>query len=160
MWLGESACTLDDKSRVFLPRKYLGGFGVDAEGRTVVILTRGFEGCLFLFSEAGFQAVLARLETQAFAGAEARRMQRLFFANTHRTTLDAQGRLLVPEKLKSLLALGRDVVLVGAIDRIEVWSKAGWDAFEAANVKQFDRLDHVLCGNKSGASAPDSAPAP
>ena len=146
VWLGESEHTLDKKSRVFLPKKFLGGFGVDTEGRTVVIVTRGFEGCLFLFSESGFQKVLERLQTQAFAGPAERRMQRLFFSNSHRTTLDGSGRLLVPDKLKTIVGLDQKVVFVGVIDRVELWPKANWDAFDQENSGDFDQLDQVLCG--------------
>jgi MraZ protein len=146
LWLGESEHSLDKKNRVFLPRKFHGGFGVDAEGRTVVIVTRGFEGCLFLFSESGFERVLERLQTQAFAGSGERRMQRLFFSNAHRTTLDANGRLLVPDKLKALVGLDQKAVLVGVVDRVELWPKATWEAFEQENSGDFDQLDQVLCG--------------
>jgi MraZ protein len=155
LWLGEAECTLDDKQRLFVPRRFLAPLSIDADGRSIAVLTRGFEGCLFLFSEPGFQQLLARLNTAAFAGAEERRMQRLFFGNSQRTTLDAQGRLMIPEKLKSAIGLERDVVLVGAVDRIEIWSKARWNAFEAANSKDFDRLGEVLReGGASAAAAP------
>jgi MraZ protein len=152
MWLGESAHSLDDKNRVFIPRRLQAGFDRDAEGRTTVILTRGFEGCLFLFSESGFAEVLDRLTTQAFAGPEERRMQRLFFASSHHVTLDAAGRLLIPEKLKTLVGLEREVVLVGVIDRVELWPKATWDGFQSQNSDEFDRLDRVL--SSGGSAAP------
>jgi MraZ protein len=158
LWLGESEHTLDPKNRVFVPRKFQGGFERDAEGRTVVIVTRGFEGCLFLFSEAGFAQVLARLQTQAFAGAEERRMQRLFFSNASRTTLDASGRLLVPEKLKTMAGIEREVVLVGVVDRVELWPKKVWEAFESRNSEDFDQLDQVLCGG--GGEEPSEVPQP
>ena len=154
-WLGESSHTLDEKSRVFIPRRFQAGFDRDADGRTVVFVTRGFEGCLALYSEAGFQRVLSRLETEAFSGAERRRMQRLYFSNSHRTTLDGSGRLLLPEKLRELTGLGRDVVLVGLVDRVEVWSKAGWEDFEQKNAADFDSLDRVLSGPEREAPDPD-----
>jgi MraZ protein len=154
LWLGEAECVLDEKQRLFVPRRFLGPLSVDADGRSVAVISRGFEGCLFLFSEPGFQELLARLNTAAFAGPEERRMQRLFFGNAQRTTLDAQGRLMIPEKLKAAVGLERDVVLVGAVDRIELWPKAKWNAFEAANSKDFDRLDQVLRGaDASGRTA-------
>ena len=147
LWLGESEHTLDSKHRVFVPRRFQGGFERDAEGRAVVIVTRGFEGCLFLFSEAGFAEILAGLRTRAFAGTEERRMQRLFFSNASRTTLDGSGRLLVPEKLRTRVGMEREVVLVGVVDRVELWPKADWEAFERQNSGDFDQLDQVLCGD-------------
>ena len=151
MWLGESDHSLDEKNRVFLPRRLQGGLDRDEEGRTTAVLTRGFEGCLFLFSDSGFARVLERMKVQAFAGPEERKMQRLFFSNTHRLALDGAGRLLVPEKLKALVGIDREVVLVGVIDRIEIWPKTVWEAFDRDHASEFDRLDQILCG---GAQAP------
>lgn len=151
MWLGESVHSLDEKNRVFLPRRLQGGLDRDAEGRVTAVLTRGFEGCLFLYSESGFARVLERMQVQAFAGPAERKMQRLFFSNTHRLVLDGAGRLLVPEKLKATVGIDREVVLVGVVDRIEIWPKAVWEAFERDHASEFDRLDQILCG---GADAP------
>ena len=149
VWLGESTHTLDDKSRFVIPRRFQAGFDRDADGRTVVIITRGFEGCLALYSQEGFNRVLNQLQTEAFSGPEKRRMQRLFFASSHRTTLDGSGRLLLPEKLRDLAGLERDVVLVGLVDRVEVWPKAKWEAFEDEHGSAFDSLDQVLSGPES-----------
>lgn len=155
MWLGESSHTLDDKNRVVIPRRLQSGLECDPDGRPTAVLTRGFEGCLFVFSEARFAQLLERMTTQAFSSTLERKMQRLFFANAHRTTLDGAGRLLIPEKLKTLVGLEKDVVLVGLVDRLELWPKAAWEAFEAENSADFDQLDSVLCGDDG-----DVAPQP
>jgi len=151
MWLGEYTHSLDDKNRITIPRRLLLGLERDPEGNSCAILTRGFEGCLFLFSEQGFDEVLKRLKTRAFDGAEERKMQRLFFANSHRLVLDTAGRLLVPEKLKRLVGIEREVVLIGAIDRVELWPKATWNAFESRHSKDFDDLGRVLSGEDPAA---------
>lgn len=145
-WLGEAECTLDDKQRLFLPRRFLGPLSIDAEGRSIAVITRGFDGCLFLFSEPGFQELVARLSTDSFADPEVRRMQRMFFGSSQRTTLDGQGRLMIPAKLKASIGLAQEAVLVGAVDRIEIWPAAQWHAFEEANSKDFDSLAKVLRG--------------
>lgn len=156
MWLGESCHGLDDKNRVVIPRRLQAGLDRDADGRTGAIVTRGFEGCLFVFSESTFERLLTRMKTQAFSGPRERKMQRLFFANAQRTTLDSAGRLLIPEKLKQLVGMEKEVVLVGLIDRLELWPKSAWDAFESANAADFDQLDSVLCGDDD----PDVVPQP
>ena len=155
MWLGESSHTLDDKNRVVIPRRLQTGLDCDADGRPTAVLTRGFEGCLFVFSEKRFEGLLERMTTQAFSCTRERKMQRLFFANAHRSTLDGAGRLLIPEKLKALVGLEKDVVLVGLVDRLELWPKAAWEAFESENAADFDQLDSVLCGDDE-----DVAPQP
>lgn len=158
LWLGASEHTLDEKARVFIPRRFQAGFEHDAEGRTQVFLTRGFENCLALYSEAGFARLLRRLETEAFAGAEARRMQRLFFSNAHRTLLDGSGRLLVPENLRAQAGIEREVVLLGLVDRVELWAKSAWSAFESESAADFDSLDRVLSGPERGAPGGDQGP--
>jgi len=155
MWLGESTHTLDGKHRVFIPKRFLAGLDRDRQGRTPVILTRGFEGCLFLFAEPGWESIVAGLETRAFAGPEERKMQRLFFSQANYLTLDGAGRLLVPENLRAAVGMEREIVLVGAIDRVEIWPKAVWAAYCETNAGDFDRLDQVLRG-----SAADRDPQP
>ena len=73
IWLGESNLSLDDKGRVVIPRRLQAGLDQDAEGRCGAVVTRGFEGCLFVFSESDFETVLARMRTGAFSGANERR---------------------------------------------------------------------------------------
>ena len=147
IWLGESNLSLDEKGRVVIPRRLQAGLDHDPEGRTTAIVTRGFEGCLFVFSESAFEGVLARMRTRVFDGPTERKMQRLFFANSHRTVLDGAGRLLIPEKLRELCGMQKEVVLVGLVDRLEIWPKAAWEAFESEHSRDFDQLSEVLCGD-------------
>jgi len=147
VWLGESSLSLDDKGRVVIPRRLQAGLERDGEGRTTAVITRGFEGCLFVFAEPSFDAVLARMRTGVFDGPAERKMQRLFFANAHRCALDSAGRLLIPEKLRRLVGIEKEVVLVGLVDRLELWPKATWDVFEERNAGDFDQLSEVLGGD-------------
>ena len=156
-WLGEQSLALDDKNRLFLSRKVQAGLDRDSEGRMTAVLTRGFEDCLFVFSETGFSKLLSGMEIDARAGAQARKMQRLFFSSSHRTTLDSAGRLLLPEKLKDLAKIDRDVVVLGLVDRIEIWSEAAWRRFEKDASGDFDQLDRVLCAQGSPPVAKDPA---
>lgn len=147
MFLGESVHTLDAKSRIVVPKRFLAEFPEDQDGKRGAMLTRGFEGCLFLFPEQGFERALERMQLQAFGGAELRTMQRLFFSNAHQTWIDGAGRMVVPEKLRALAGLERDVVLVGCADRAEIWSREAWEKFNAEHDEEFDRLDSVMLGD-------------
>lgn len=145
MWIGESTHTLDAKHRVFLPKRFQDGLGRDAEGNLTAILSRGFEECLFLYSETGFQRALDRLQTQAFTSEQQRLMQRLLFSDTYHTTLDTAGRLLLPESLRTLAQMqAKEVVVIGLIDRIELWDKTRWVEFKTRNQSKFNQLDRVL----------------
>jgi MraZ protein len=154
MWLGESSHTLDEKKRLSIPRRLLANQTADASGRIAFVLTLGFEGCLFLFTEANFEKAVARLETQPFAGEDKRNMQRLFFSKALRVELDEKNRLALPDKLRELAGIERDVTLVGVADRAEIWSKVRWETFESEHGRDFARLDRVLLGG--GANPPQA----
>lgn len=147
MFLGESLHILDAKSRIVVPKRFLSEFPEDSEGHRTALLTRGFEGCLFLFPEHGFEQALERMQLQAFGGAELRKMQRLFFSNAHQTQIDGAGRMVVPEKLRAVAGLAKEIVLVGVADRAEIWSREAWDRFNAEHDGEFDRLDSVMLGD-------------
>ena len=155
MFYDSSTHTMDAKNRVFVPKRFQQVLGRDPEGNMVAFLTRGLDGCLFLFSEEGFRRALDRLDTQPFTGPQQRKMQRRFFSNTTRVQLDASGRLLVPEKLREQVGLGKDVVMVGVVHRAEIWPKERWDAIEAESESDFDELLEVLCERgRSGGGPP------
>ena len=146
MFTGDSIHTLDPKNRVFVPKRFQDELGRDGDGQQIAVLTRGFEGCLFLFSKPGFEQVLQRLTTQPFGGEQLRTMQRLFFSNVHETPLDSSGRVLLPEKLRKYAGIDKEVVMVGVADRAEVWDRARWERFQSEHDDHFDDLDVVLVG--------------
>ncbi|HIG12621.1 MAG: division/cell wall cluster transcriptional repressor MraZ [bacterium] len=149
MFFDSSEHTMDAKNRVFVPKRFQLAIPRDESGAQPIFLTRGLDGCLFLFSEPGFARALERLDTQAFTGKQQRRMQRLFFSNTTKLNLDASGRLLIPEKLCKQVGLEKDVVMVGVVHRAEIWPKDRWEALEAEMDGEFDSLDSVLCEGSS-----------
>ena len=150
VFCGESNHTLDKKHRVFVPKRFQQDLPLDPEGNRNAILTRGLDGCLFLFPESGLERALSRMDTEAFAKPKQRKLQRLFFSYTARVTLDASGRLLIPEKLRKLAGIEREVVMVGVVDRVEVWAADRWDKFEKENENAFDDLEDVLTGSTPG----------
>ena len=141
---------MDAKNRVFVPKRFQTQLPADEEGTRAIVLTRGLEGCLFLFSEEGFERALARLETESFSSREARNKQRLFFSNSCRTILDGSGRILVPEQLKDLAGLEKEVVMVGAGERAELWSVDAWERLVAEQDGDFEDLDSVLGKGPAG----------
>ncbi len=151
MFSGESTHTLDPKHRVFVPKRFQDQLGVDTQGARIAVLTRGFERCIFLFSEEGFARVLERMQTQPFGGERLRKMQRLFFANVHPTPLDSSGRVLLSEKLRRFAGIEREVAMVGCAERGEIWDRGQWERFETENGGDFDQLGVVLVGEGGGA---------
>ncbi len=152
MFCGDSRHMVDAKHRVFLPKRFLSDLPMDEKGSRVAILTRGLDGCLFLFTEEGLERALERMDTEAFAGGNERKLQRLFFSYTSRVTLDTSGRLLLPEKLRNLAGIRKqkEVVMIGVRERVEIWDAERWDAYEAENAKAFEELESVLTGSPAG----------
>jgi len=154
MFLGESTHTTDAKGRCFVPKRFQECLDREPGGSLRCVLARGFERCVFLFSESAFEGMVARLETGAFSGPKRRKMQRLFFSSTSRVNLDSSGRVLLPEKLKKYAELGKEVVMVGAADRAEIWNAENWSALEEGSDEEYDELDEVLWGSDAQGSAP------
>src|SRR6266850_3218228 len=121
MLLGEHEHTLDDKNRLTLPAKFRQDF---AEG---IVVTRGMDGCLFAYTRGDWSSLVdRRLSTLDPLSKEGRRMQRFFFSGATETELDKQGRVNLPTALLEHAKLGRDVVVAGVHDHLEIWDRAAW----------------------------------
>jgi len=121
MLLGEYEHTIDDKNRLTLPAKFRKAF---EDG---VVVTRGLDGCLWAWTPDGWagyrDSTLASLHPLSQQG---RRMQRHFFSGASETTPDKQGRVSLPPALIAHAKLGRDVVVAGVNDHLEIWDRAAW----------------------------------
>jgi MraZ protein len=121
MLLGEYEHTLDDKNRLTLPARFRQAF---AEG---IVVTRGMDGCLFAYTPGDWAALVeGRLATLDPLSKEGRRMQRFFYAGATEAELDKQGRVGIPQALLEHAKLGRDVVVAGVHDHLEIWDRAAW----------------------------------
>jgi MraZ protein len=121
MLLGEYEHTLDDKNRLTLPARFRQTF---VEG---IVVTRGMDGCLFAYTREAWESMVgSRLATLNTLSKEGRRMQRFFFSGATETELDKQGRVGLPAALLEHAKLGRDVVVAGVHDHLEIWDRAAW----------------------------------
>jgi MraZ protein len=121
MLLGEYEHTIDDKNRLTLPARFRSRF---AEG---IVVTRGMDGCLFAYARPQWQELAeTRLASLDPLSQEGRRMQRFFFSAAAEGELDRQGRIMLPAALIEHAKLGRDVVVAGVYDHLEIWDRAAW----------------------------------
>jgi MraZ protein len=127
---------LDDKGRIALPAKFRAAF---VEG---VYLTLGVDGCLWGFPREEWER--RSQEVRAGLGEADRHRERMFFAFAEGSAL-RQGRLTIPGRLRELVGLGREVVVVGVSSRIEVWPAATWERYEQ------DHMQTYLAGAAEGA---------
>ena len=93
-------------------------------------VTKGLDGCLSVYPEAEWKRLEDKIRTLG-NGEKARRVKRYYFANAFDAQLDAQGRILIPAKLRDYAGLTKEVVVVGSFDRAEIWNAGRWAAVEA-----------------------------
>ena len=123
MLVGEYEHTIDDKNRLTLPAKFRQAF---SEG---LVLSRGIERCLYAYPRSEWEAtVQSRLGELDLFSKEGRVMQRYFFAGAAEAEVDKQGRVIVPSSLGEYAGLGKEVVVAGIHDHLEIWDRAAWRA--------------------------------
>jgi MraZ protein len=121
MLLGEHAHTIDDKNRLTLPARFR---HVYADG---IVVTRGIDGCLDAYTRADWDKLIEdRLAGLDPLSLEGRRMQRHFFSAAMEADLDKQGRVILSAALLEHAKLGRDVVVAGVHDHLEIWDRDTW----------------------------------
>ena len=121
MLLGAYDHTIDDKNRLTLPAKFREAF------QDGVVVTRGLDGCLYAFRRQDWDRLVeSRLATMDPLRPEGRRIQRFFFSGAAEADLDKQGRVMIPAQLIEHANLGREVVVAGVNDRLEIWDRAAW----------------------------------
>ena len=121
MFMGEYSHTIDTKGRLIIPSKFR-----EELGETFVV-TKGLDGCLFVFSDEEWKAFEIKLKSLPLTNKNARQFARFFVAGATPFELDKQGRILLPATLREFAGLEKDVVLTGMLNRIEIWSKEKWN---------------------------------
>ena len=120
MFMGEYNHSIDSKGRIIIPAKFREALGEE------FVLTLGLDGCLFAYPNHEWQIFVEKLKTLP-GTKEARQLQRYFMAGAAACEVDKQGRILIPAKLREMAALDKDIVFVGVLNKIEVWSKERWE---------------------------------
>jgi MraZ protein len=138
MLIGEYRHTLDGKRRIALPAKFR-----QALGRKVVI-TRGLDACLFVFSTTQWRSIVEKLNRLSMGQADSRAFGRYLFAGAAEVEVDALGRILVPSELAAHAKLASRTVLIGVNDRCEIWDETAWDAYRVSVEKEADRVAEKL----------------
>jgi MraZ protein len=125
--LGTHHYQLDPKGRISLPARFRDAF---ADG---AVLTLGQDGCLFCFPRPEWDARAIEVRDRPLSNTESRAYARMFFGKAESIELDAQGRLLIPQRLRAEVGMGKEAVIVGVYDRMEVWDRAAHDRYEQSH---------------------------
>ncbi|MEX5235572.1 UNVERIFIED_CONTAM: division/cell wall cluster transcriptional repressor MraZ [Kocuria sp. CPCC 205316] len=123
MFLGTYSPRLDEKGRLILPAKYREEL---AEG---LVLTRGQERCLYVFSVREFERVHEQLRAAPLSSKQARDYIRVFLSGASDEVPDKQGRVTIPPPLRDYAGLGRELAVIGAGTRAEIWDAQAWNDY-------------------------------
>lgn len=141
MFLGTHYQRLDDKGRLILPAKFRDEL---APG---LVLTRGQEHCLTLFSTREFESVHEQMRSAPMTSKEARDYMRVFLSGASAEQPDKQGRITVPQILRKYAGLDRNIAVIGMGNRAELWDAESWEAYLERTEQGFaDRSDEVIPG--------------
>jgi len=138
MLIGEYTHTLDEKKRLSLPVRFRGELGKK------LVVTRGLEGCLFLYSHKEWNEISKRLGELGMGQASMRGFTRFMLAGAAEVEVDASGRILIPDFLKNFAGLKNKVVFAGVQTRVEIWNDKAWDAYTKRIEKEADMLAERL----------------
>ena len=136
MFYGEFEHAIDRKGRVIIPATFRKA--LHAQGSEELFLTRGLDGCLFIFAEAEWRQAESRFKQVSFTKAEGRKFNRVFFSGATPVRPDRLGRILIPKHLKEFAQIKQDVVVVGVSNRVEIWAKDKWREFYEASRQSFE----------------------
>ncbi|MCU1431865.1 MAG: MraZ protein [Actinotalea sp.] len=140
-FLGTYTPRLDDKGRLILPAKFRAQL---AQG---LVVTRGQERCLFVFPVDEFRRMHDGIRQAPVTSKQARDYLRVFLSGAHDEVPDKQGRLSIPAALRSYAGLDRDVAVIGAGTRVEIWDAAAWDTYLEEQVSAYaDTAEEVFPG--------------
>ena len=138
MLIGEFTHTLDTKRRVALPAKFRKELGKS------IVITHGFDKCLFVYPAAAWKRVLEKLSALSMGKRESRGLNRFLLGGAVETNVDSLGRVLIPDFLKSFAGLKTRVSMIGVNDRVEIWDGHAWRTYKESIDRKADTLAEEL----------------
>ncbi|MGX5913180.1 division/cell wall cluster transcriptional repressor MraZ [Aliidiomarina sp. Khilg15.8] len=126
MFRGASTLSVDDKGRIAIPSKYRSQLVSQAEGKMVCTIDT-MQPCLLLYAVPEWRVVEKRLSSLSSFNAQERRLQRMLLGNADDCEMDKNGRLLIAPTLRNHAGLGKKVMLVGQLNKFEIWDEQAWN---------------------------------
>lgn len=134
LFIGEYQHGMDLKGRIFVPSKFREELG------DCFIITKGINGCLFIYSQEEWTSFSQKLRTLPLTNREAQAFIRLFFAGASECDVDKQGRILIPTNLREYAKLDKDISIIGVFSRVEIWSKDSWEDYSNNSSAGYDNI--------------------
>ena len=144
---GQYQHTIDAKGRLFIPAKLREELG------DTFYVTMGMDSCLSIYSDASWARFTEKFESLPYTKTKA---MRPLFANAAKCEPDAQGRIVLPQKLRAYAHLEKDVVVIGVSNRAEIWNAEKWAEIEAEELNPETTAISRYCCTSASARSPSS----
>lgn len=138
MFIGEYNHSLDDKGRMAVPAKFRAAL------KTGAVVTKGLDNCLFLYTKKEWSKIAERMAALPFNKANDRALARHFLAGAMDVDFDAQGRIVLPEYLRSFASITKKVVIAGLYSRLEIWDETAWENYKKKTDKSSNEIAEAL----------------
>ncbi len=148
---GKFTRSVDDKLRIAIPKRLRDA--MSSTPTSDVYIAPGTDGSLAIYSPEAFAKLAQRMESAPPAQEDVRAFNRLFYAQTERVEIDAQGRIRIPVELAQLAQLDKEAVMLGIQDHIELWDRLRWDQYLSATAPRYDQIAERAMGRPSGPPA-------
>lgn len=139
MFRGSFEHSVDAKGRVSVPSRFRDILAERYEGR--LVLTMDFDKCIMVYPLEEWERVEEKIKSLPQSQKEVKDFMRFVFSNATECELDKQGRILIPPALRERAGINKGVMVVGIINKMEIWDKAAWDARRS---QSGDKIGEVL----------------
>ena len=133
MFIGEYQHSLDSKNRIIVPSKIREGLG------DRFIISKGLDGCLYAYPIDEWKKFEEKLRNLPLTNKDARAFVRFFVAGATEVETDKQGRGLIQTNLREYASIEKEIVTIGALNKIEIWSKEKWESYNESDI-DFDSI--------------------
>lgn len=127
MFSGSYEHTIDTKGRLSIPSRFRETLIQKYDSKSITLIIQG--ECLLAYPQAVWEGLIKQSQSLNPFDPQVLNFQRSFFAMAHELEVDGQGRVLVPPALRSQAGLNKEVVIIGATNKFEIWDKGRWEAF-------------------------------
>jgi MraZ protein len=138
MFIGEYKHNIDGKGRLAVPAKFRNLLKKGA------VVTRGLDNCLFLYPKEQWEEIAQKLAKLPISQAKARAFSRLMLAGAMDLDFDNQGRITLPEYLRTYAGLSKKAIVAGLYDRLEVWDEDTWNKYKIGTEKESAQIAEAL----------------
>lgn len=138
MFMGEFQHNIDTKGRIIVPAKFREGLGER------FVVTRGLDTCLFVYPMEEWKALEEKLKQLPLTKKDARAFTRFFFSGAVECATDKQGRVNIPQPLRSYAVLDKECTVIGVSNRVELWSATNWENYFTESEESFAEIAENL----------------